>query len=73
MHCRPGGVALFHPDFTCETFKPHTDHGGYDKGERGLRYLEWVYDPDPKDTTYIMDMVYLLRGESPCAVSMTGM
>jgi SAM-dependent methyltransferase len=61
LHTRPGGVSLFHPDFTCETFKPHTDHGGNDRGERGLRYLEWVYDPDPKDTTYIMDMVYLLR------------
>jgi SAM-dependent methyltransferase len=60
-HCKPGGVTLFHPDFTRETFKPHADHGGNDRGERGLRYLEWVYDPDPKDTTYVMDMVYLLR------------
>lgn len=60
-HCRPGGLALFHPDFTRESFKPHTDHGGHDKGELGLRYLEWGYDPDPDDTTYIMDMVYLLR------------
>jgi SAM-dependent methyltransferase len=69
VHCMPGGLALFHPDFTRETFKPHTKHGGHDRGERGLRYLEWVYDPDPNDTTYIMDMVYLLReGKSTRAV-----
>jgi len=67
QHCRPGGVTLFHPDFTRESFRPHTDHGGHDKGERGLRYLEWVWDPDVADTTYIMDMVYLLReGDSVC-------
>jgi len=61
VHCKRGGVALFHPDFTRENIQPHTDHGGPDKGERGLRYLNWVYDPDPKDTTYVMDMVYLLK------------
>ena len=60
-HCRPGGVALFAPDHTRETFKPATDHGGHDDGERGLRYLEWTWDPDAADTTYAFDMVYLLR------------
>ena len=61
VHCRPGGLALFHPDFTRATFTPHTGHGGHDRGERGLRYLEWTYNPNPADNTYIMDMVYLLR------------
>jgi hypothetical protein len=61
VHCQSGGVAIFHPDFTRETFKPGTDHGGYDKERRGLRYLEWTWDPDPEDTTYIMDFAYLLR------------
>jgi SAM-dependent methyltransferase len=60
-HCRPGGVALFVPDYTRETFVPSTNHGGHDAGNRGLRYLSWVYDPDPGDTTYIMDMVYLMK------------
>jgi SAM-dependent methyltransferase len=61
VHCRPGGVTLFVPDHTLETFAPSTSHGGHDTGNRGLRYLSWVHDPDPDDTTYIMDMVYLLK------------
>lgn len=61
VHCKPGGVALFAPDTIAETFKPSTSHGGHDRGERSLRYLEWTYDPDPKDSTYVFLMVYLLR------------
>lgn len=61
VHCRPGGAALFAPDHVRETFTPSTDHGGHDNGTRGLRYLEWTYDPDPTDTTYLVDFAYLLR------------
>jgi trans-aconitate methyltransferase len=61
MHCEPGGSALFAPDHLRETFQPSTDHGGHDEGLRGLRYLEWTWDPDPSDTTYIVDYAYLLR------------
>jgi SAM-dependent methyltransferase len=64
IHCKPGGVALFAPDHTRETFKPSTSHGGNDRGKRSLRYLEWTWDPDPADTTYLSDMVYLLHDES---------
>lgn len=61
VHCLPGGAALFTPDYTRETYQPSTSHGGEDEGDRGLRYLEWVWDPDPDDSTYVMDMVYLMR------------
>ena len=61
LHCKPGGIALFAPDYTRETFKPTTDHGGHDSGARSLRYLEWSWDPDDSDTTFISTMVYLLR------------
>jgi SAM-dependent methyltransferase len=61
VHCRPGGAALFAPDEVRETFQPRTDHGGDDGGGRGLRYLEWHWDPDPDDTTTLTDMAYLLR------------
>jgi SAM-dependent methyltransferase len=60
-HCKPGGAALFAPDHLRETFQPSTDHGGHDGADRGLRYLEWTWDPDPADTTYLVDYAYLLR------------
>lgn len=63
-HTAPGGAALFIPDFVTENFKPGTETGGSDKGGRALRYLEWLWDPDPKDTTYVTDMAYLLRDKS---------
>jgi SAM-dependent methyltransferase len=60
-HCRPGGVALCVPDYTLERFRPRTDWGGHDGSERSLRYLEWTWDPDPDDSTYVVDFAYLLR------------
>jgi len=61
VHCRPGGAALFVPDYVRETFQPATDHGGHDGPTRSLRYLEWTWDPDPTDTQFIVDFAYLLR------------
>jgi hypothetical protein len=61
VHCRPGGAVLFAPDYVRETFAPATDHGGADGTERGLRYLEWMTDPDANDTSYVVDYAYLLR------------
>jgi len=64
VHCRPGGAALFVPDHVCETFRPATDHGGHDGERRSMRYLEWTWDPDPDDTTYLVDFAYLLKDEN---------
>lgn len=63
VHLRPGGRALFVPDFIRERFAPRTSHGGNDAGARGLRYLEWDWDPDPSDETYLVDFAMLLRDE----------
>jgi SAM-dependent methyltransferase len=60
-HCRPGGVALFAPDFVRETFTPSTDCGGHDGTDRAMRYLEWTFDPDPSDTTITTDYTYTFR------------
>jgi SAM-dependent methyltransferase len=68
IHCRRGGVALFAPDATRENFVAETDHGGHDGDDgRALRYLEWTFDPDPSDNTYLTDYAYLLHtnGEPP--------
>jgi SAM-dependent methyltransferase len=62
-HCRPGGSAVFVPDYVEETFAPRTSHGGHDSedGERGLRYVEWVR-ADPSDPTrHVVDFAYLIR------------
>lgn len=66
IHCKAGGVALFVPDHVSENFQSSTEHGGMDGNDRGLRYLEWSYDPDETDTTYTTEYVYLLReGNQP--------
>lgn len=61
-HLRPGGVAVFVPDETTETFEPTTDHGGHDGPDgRALRYLEWCHPPEPGETSYRLSFAYLLR------------
>ena len=61
-HCRPGGVAVFVPDSTSESFDPGTDHGGSDGPDgRGVRYLEWEWDPHPDDTWTLVEYVFVLR------------
>ncbi len=60
-HLRPGGAAVIAPDRVRETFAPSTGHGGHDGTGRALRYLEWTYDPDPDDTTFVTDFAFLLR------------
>lgn len=62
VHCRPGGVALFLPDSTAETFEPFSDEGGSDGPDgRGARYLEWSWDPDLDDTWVQTEYAFLLR------------
>jgi hypothetical protein len=61
LHCEPGGAVLFAPDHVRENFRPSTDHGGHDGDGRALRYLEWTWDPEPADTTYLTDYAFLLR------------
>jgi SAM-dependent methyltransferase len=60
-HCRPGGVALFVPDFVRETFEEGTDKGGNDSERGSVRFLQWVADPDPADTTYVVDFAILIH------------
>ena len=61
-HVRPGGTVMVLPDFVKETFTTGTDHGGEDGEDgRGLRYLEWCWDPRPDDDTYVVDYAFLLR------------
>jgi trans-aconitate methyltransferase len=68
-HCKPGGVVLFMPDTVRERFRPSIHHGGHDGDARSMRHLEWTFDPDPSDTTYTVDFVYMFReGNGPVRV-----
>jgi len=46
-----------------ETFVEGTDQGGTDSPRKRLRFLQWVFDPDPTDTTYLVDFAILLRNQ----------
>jgi SAM-dependent methyltransferase len=60
-HLRPGGVAMFVPDFVRETFVENTDHGGNDTDGGSVRFLQWTTDPDRRDTNYLVDFAILIR------------
>jgi SAM-dependent methyltransferase len=61
VHCRPGGAALFVPDYTREIFIEEADHGGSDTDRGSVRFVQWVTDPNPRDRTYLVDFAILLR------------
>lgn len=61
LHTRPGGAAIFAPDFFAETFceASRIIEGG--DGDRTMRCLDWAWDPDPTDHQYRIDYSLLLR------------
>lgn len=60
-HTRPGGVALFAPDYVRERFREAAMLLSADDGPRSLRGVEWAWDPDPADTSYLVEYAFLLR------------
>lgn len=60
-HTRPGGAALFAPDFVRENFRETTELLEGHEGARALRGLEWTWDPDPSDGTCRAEYALLLR------------
>lgn len=60
-HCKPGGVVVIAPDWVAETFRPRTTHEGVDAGDRGVRYLEWVWDADPNDNNVNYEFILALK------------
>lgn len=62
VHCRPGGLLLVLPDCVRESFAARTQSGGEDAPDgRGLRYLEWTWDPDASDAWVETAYAFLLR------------
>ncbi len=61
VHLRPGGAAIFLPDWVRDDYQPRTEHGGVDDGGRGLRYLEWDRPVEPDGHTVATDYVIVTR------------
>ncbi|HLK35578.1 MAG TPA: class I SAM-dependent methyltransferase, partial [Polyangiaceae bacterium] len=61
VHTRPGGAAVFAPDEYKDTFCESSDLLSSARGARSLRGLEWKWDPDASDDTYVVDYAFLLR------------
>jgi SAM-dependent methyltransferase len=61
-HCRPGGVAVFAPDHTAETFRPGTGAGGGRDGSgREASFTERTSDPDRGDDWILAEYEFTLR------------
>jgi SAM-dependent methyltransferase len=61
-HCRPGGLAVFAPDHTAETFRPGTGAGGgHDASGRQASFTERTTDPDPDDDWILAEYEFTLR------------
>jgi SAM-dependent methyltransferase len=60
-HTRPGGAAVFAPDCVRETFREATDLISSQEGKRALRGLEWQWDPEPTDDTFMVEYAFVLR------------
>jgi len=61
-HCRPGGVAVFAPDHTADTFRPgRGGGGGRDEDGRQASFRERTTDPDPADEWIESEYEFRLR------------
>jgi SAM-dependent methyltransferase len=61
-HLRPGGVAVFMPDYVKDTFQATATCDGHDMDDgRALRFLVWTFDPDPADTTIAVEFALMIR------------
>lgn len=61
-HCRPGGIALFVPDYVAETFRASRGQGGGDDASgRQARFRERTWDPDPADTWVQAEYEFVLQ------------
>jgi hypothetical protein len=61
-HCRPGGMAVFAPDYTAETFEAGSGGGGSaDADGRQGSFRERTWDPDPADDWIRVEYEFTLR------------
>jgi len=62
-HCRPGGIAVFVPDYVKDDFREFTGAGGgTDAAGRRASFTERTWDPDPSDDWVQAEYEFTLRG-----------
>lgn len=62
VHCRPGGVSVFIPDHTRETFEPGSDIGGSDAPDgRGIRFMDWTLPMASNATSARTEYVFVIK------------
>jgi len=62
QHCRAGGIAVFAPDHTADTFRPGKGGGGKsDAAGRQASFRERTTDPDPSDEWIESEYEFTLR------------
>jgi len=63
-HCRPGGIAVFVPDYVKDSFAELTGDGGggSDGSGRQASFRERTWDPDPSDDWVQAEYEFTLRG-----------
>ncbi len=62
-HCRPGGIAVFVPDYVKDDFRALTGGGGGGDDGTGRRatFREQTWDPDPDDDWVQAEYEFILR------------
>ncbi len=61
-HCRPGGIAVFVPDYVKDDFRALTGGGGGGDGTgRRATFREQTWDPDPADDWVQAEYEFILR------------
>lgn len=62
-HCKPGGIAIFVPDYVKDTFAELTGGGGggVDETGRTASFVERTWDPDPADDWVRTDYEFTLH------------
>lgn len=61
VHVRPGGAAIFMPDWVVDGYRPTTEVGGSDENGRGVRFLEWDREIEPDGHTVLTDYIITTR------------
>lgn len=57
----PGGALVLIPDVVKDTFFERAVTGGNADEDKAIQILEWHWDPDPTDDTFLVEFSYLLR------------